>query len=147
MDDQALFRLDPYNLESRGSPQHLDVGAMGITMGTAGIVLIACSICALLVIPAAMCYMAILTHRERRRWRNDEKKNAARFRAMERSRQARRMKQYSVNAARLKTERPRADEQRQEFRWREPRGQRESSSRAEPSGRAESHILSHSGSQ
>ncbi|KAJ4421625.1 hypothetical protein N0V82_003626 [Gnomoniopsis sp. IMI 355080] len=88
MDDQKFWDLDPYNIETRGLPLRLDDGPLGVTMKTANIIIVVCSACALLVIPAVTCYMGITTFREGRRWRREEQEVDARRKTMERERQA-----------------------------------------------------------
>lgn len=92
MADQEFYNVDPFNLDSREPPERLDRGPLGLSMETTGIIVFVCGACALLVLPAVLFYMSITTFRERRRWRQDEKTNAARFDALEYKRQARRIK-------------------------------------------------------
>lgn len=92
---------DPYNLmyEGLGPRESLEVGAMGVSMQTAGIIVISVGIVALLLMPAAMLYMSLKTGSERSRWRREERKNGRRLDALERDLRAKYFEREKSHAA------------------------------------------------
>lgn len=68
-----------------GPSEYIDVGAMGVSMSTAGIIVTVIGLTTLSLVPLLMIYMCYTTRRERRRWRTQESENGAHARADERA--------------------------------------------------------------
>ncbi|KAJ4397016.1 hypothetical protein N0V93_001240 [Gnomoniopsis smithogilvyi] len=133
MDDQEYWDVDPYIVEERELPLRIDGGPMGVTMDVINILMMVCSICAVLVLPAVIFYMGFTTFREGRRLRREEMSNDARCSLMERTRQAARMKKLAAAKARREQRQAQqqmqqqihiAEEARNDSRLRGARGQR-----------------------
>ncbi|CAN8098892.1 unnamed protein product [Discula destructiva] len=141
-------KTDPYNLdfEGLGPRMRIDVGAMGVSMTTAAIILTVFGVCAMALLPLVMCYMSITSHSERRRWRAEEKRNAERRRIMERSwrpdeRQWRKNREQLSTAPREQREHRPAAAAAAAAARRESHGRRASSSRrAESAGRSRPYV-------
>lgn len=82
-----LINKTPFlSLLFKNMPDKFQDTALGLPMEQAGMIVAAAALVVLLAIPLVLCYMAFHTHRERKRWRAENKAATLRIKEKERRR-------------------------------------------------------------